>query len=184
MARKLREDFEGAIHHVYARGNDRQAIFLSDLDRRFYLATLRRVVMERGWGCLAYCLMPNHVHLLIETPRANLGRGMQVLHGKYAQRFNQRHGRHGHLFQGRFGAVRVKDDAQLWMAAAYIAGNPVRAGLCERPEEWRWSSHAAIVSGRAPFWLDVARLLSFFEIPAAGSRRRYVGLVGARLKAA
>ena len=120
------------------------------------------------------------MHLLIEAPRGNLGRGMQHLHGKYAQRFNQRHGRQGHLFQGRFGAVRVKDDAQLWMAAAYIAANPVRAGLCERP----WSSHAAIVGERAPFWLDVDRPLDFVDAPAAAPRQRYVGLVDARLAGA
>src|SRR5919198_2592385 len=85
---------------------------------------LGRVVMRKRWRCLAYCLMDNHVHLLVETVDANLGRGMQRLHSSYAQTFNARHGRSGHVFQGRYGAARMTDDAQLYVAAAYIARTP------------------------------------------------------------
>ena len=159
MPRKHREDFEGAIHHVFARGNDRQPIFVTDSDRLIYLRMLQRVIGRMTWRCLAYCLMENHVHLLLEAPLGNLSAGMQLLHGRYAQDFNQRHGRVGHRFQGRFGAVRIESDQQLWAAAAYIGRNPVAAGLCERAEEWRWSSYAATL-GREPVpqWLDLARL--------------------------
>jgi REP element-mobilizing transposase RayT len=91
---------ENGIFHVYARGNDRQAIYRDDGDRATYLRLLERVVRRQEWRVLAFCLMDNHVHLLVQTPHADLGRGMQRLHGHYAQTFNARHGRVGHLFQG------------------------------------------------------------------------------------
>ena len=120
----------------------------------------------KRWRCLAYCLMDNHVHLLIETPEANLGSGMQWLHGFYAQAYNERHGRVGHVFQGRYGAVRITSDEQLWTVAAYIANNPVEGGLCARPEDWPWSSHAAAILGRpSPDWLDVERLRTMGSDP-------------------
>lgn len=148
----------GAVHHVYARGNDRQRIFADDADRRAYLCLLGQEVARRHWRCLTYCLMANHVHLLVETPAPNLSVGMCLLQGQYARRFNRRHGRTGHVFQGRYGAVRIEDDAQLWMTVGYIARNPVEAGLVARAGDWRWSSHQAVM-GRAPSgWLDVPGL--------------------------
>ena len=139
-------------------------IYRDDDDRRLYLTTLRLAVARAKWHCLAYCLMDNHVHLLIETPHAGLGRGMQWLHGLYADTFNKRHGRSGHVFQGRYGAKRIKTDAQLWVTARYIARNPVEAGLCAEPGGWVWSSHAATVGAcAAPAWLDVARLRGYFS---------------------
>src|SRR2546423_3250668 len=162
MPRRPREELAGGIHHVYARGNDRRAIYVDDFDRAAYLTTLGRVVSIKGWRCLAYCLMDNHVHLLIETPEPNLGSGIQRLHGQYAQAHNERHGRSGHLFQGRFGANRIRSDQQLLGTAAYIARNPVESGLCTRPDQWRWGSHRLTISPPAPDWLDVDRLLSYF----------------------
>src|SRR5213082_2729696 len=120
MPRQLRQEVEGGIHHVYARGNDRRRIYLDDTDRRTYLFLLARVVLVKRWRCLAYCLMDNHLHLLVETPEANLGSGMQRLHSLYAQIHNERHGRCGHLFQDRFGSVRVLSDEQLWAVVAYV----------------------------------------------------------------
>src|SRR3712207_7313843 len=127
MPRKPREEEPGAIHHVYARGNNRRLIYEDDRDRALYLAMLAAVVRRHEWHLLAYCLMDNHVHLLVETPRPNLGSGMQRLHGDYALLFNRRHERRGHLFQGRYGAKRVRDDAQLVTVLRYIADNPVEA---------------------------------------------------------
>jgi putative transposase len=184
MPRRPREEVEGGVHHVYARGNDKRAIYLDDDDRAKYLALLGRVVGLTRWRCLAYCLMDNHVHLLIETPEANLGRGMQRLHGLYARAFNDRHGRSGHLFQGRYGGVRSVTDAQLWATVAYVALNPVEAGLCAEAEDWHWGSHAAIVEGRAPDWLDVPRLLSYFDALGGQPRQRYLDLIGIRAGAA
>jgi REP-associated tyrosine transposase len=181
MARPPREELAGAIHHVYARGNAKGLIYLDDVDRERYLVLLGKAVVRQRWRCLAYCLMDNHVHLLIETPAPNLGRGMQWLHGLYASAFNGRHSRAGHLFQGRFGAVRVKSDAQLLMLARYIARNPVEGGLCDEPDEWPWSSHGtALADTGGPAWLDTPRLLDFFGAGGGESRRRYAELVALR----
>jgi putative transposase len=176
MGHEPRQEADGAVHHVFARGNRRQEIYVDDADRRTYLAMLRAVTRRHRWRCLAYCLMSNHVHLLIETPQSNLGLGMKRLHGPYAQSFNRRHRRVGHLFQGRYGAVRVDDDEQVWATAAYIALNPVEAGLCEAACEWPWSSYAAVVGGWEPAWLDAARLFSYFDAAGGDGRRRYVEL--------
>jgi len=165
MPRGPRGEVEGAIWHVYARGNRQQETFLDDDDRRLYLGLLGKTVRWQRWLCLAYCLMDNHLHLLLETPEPNLGSGMQRLQSTYAQAFNKRHGRSGHLFQGRYGAVRIDSDEQLWVTARYIAMNPVQAGLCKEPGAWVWSSHAATVGAAAgPVWLDVARLRGYFGI--------------------
>jgi putative transposase len=144
MARKPRENVEGGIYHVYARGNGREAIYRDPIDMQTYLGMLGQVVRSKRWFCLAYCLMNNHVHLLLETPEANLSSGMQRLHSGYARSFNARHGSVGHVFQGRYGAVRIVTDGQLCAAAAYIARNPVDAGLCVRPEHWPWSSYGSV----------------------------------------
>jgi REP element-mobilizing transposase RayT len=163
VPRKLRQEEPGAIFHVYARGNNKQAIFLDDRDRTEYLRLLAETVRHCGWRLLGYCLMNNHVHLLVETPKPNLGSGIQRLHGKYGIYFNERHGRVGHVFQGRFGAERIKSEGQFWAAAAYVVRNPVEAGLCPRPEDWTWSSHRYVLDGTAPAWLDAARLIWHFS---------------------
>jgi putative transposase len=181
MPRQPREELAGGIHHVYARGNAKQLIYLDDADRERYLRILGKAVLRHRWRCLAYCLMDNHVHLLVETPTPNLGRGMQWLHGLYARAFNGRYSRSGHLFQGRFGAVRVKSDAQLLMVVRYIARNPVEGGLCGEPDDWPWSSHATVRRDQArPAWLDTPRLLDFFGASGGESLRRYAELVALR----
>src|SRR5687768_8730792 len=102
MARKPRMEVAPGVYHVYARGNDRRRIFLDDEDRRRYLALLAAVTSHRRWLTMAYCLMDNHVHLLIETLEPNLGRGMHRLQGGFAQWFNKRHGTTGHVFERRY----------------------------------------------------------------------------------
>ena len=139
MARRPRNETEPGVHHVYARGVEKRVIFLDDDDRRLYLALLRGVVDSFDWACHAYCLMTNHVHLLIQTFEPNLGRGMHALHGLYARLFNERYERVGHLFQNRFGSRQVHDEVQLARVAAYIFENPVAAGLCATPDEWAWT---------------------------------------------
>ena len=177
MPRRPRAEFEAGIHHAFARGNRRQPIYADDADRLRYLATLGRVTTRMEWRCLAYCLMGNHVHLLVETRSPNLGAGMHRLHGAYAQYFNRRHGHSGHLFQARFDAVPIANDPQLWMTAAYIARNPVDAGLCDTVADWPWSSHGALLARRPPCWLDWPRLLSYFGAHGGEGYRRYVDLV-------
>ena len=107
MARPLRLEFSGAIYHLTSRGNARQRIFFTDADRELFLTTLGGVVRRYHWICHAYCLMANHYHLLVETPKANLWIGMRQLNGIYTQSFNRRRNRIGHLFQGRFKAILV-----------------------------------------------------------------------------
>ena len=177
MARKLRENHPGGVYHVYARGNNRELIYRDDVDRRLYLKRLEKVAMRLRWGGLAYCLMNNHVHLLLETPNPNLSAGMQALHGGYAQVFNARHGRVGHVFQGRYGAVRMQSDAQVCATAAYIARNPQTAGLCRTPAAWPWSSFRSISAPRAPSWMDAPKLLSFFHRRPEIALRSYSEMV-------
>ena len=163
-----------------ARGAKGELLFLDDDDRHAYLRLLARVVEEQEWRCLAFCLMENHIHLTVETPQPNLGIGMHLMHGRFAQRFNDRHGTSGHVFQSRYRSKRVRSDAQMWQTMRYVARNPVEAGLCRRPDDWRWSSHAAVAGASefVPGWLDVARAL--FEFASAGGdpRTRYVEFVG------
>jgi putative transposase len=180
MVRALREDTEG-IHHVYARGNNRERIFRDAADRDAYLKTLASVTVRMRWRVLAYCLMDNHLHLLIETREPNLGRGMQRLHSLYARTFNDRYRHTGHVFEGRYGSRRVVTDEQLWATVSYIAHNPVKAGLCATPDQHPWSSHALVVKGRAPRWLDEGRLFECFEDVGGDPRRRYAELVEGRL---
>ena len=108
MARPLRIEFPGAVYHVTSRGNAGEPIVLSDADRQAFLDVLEGVVSRYHWRCHAYCLMDNHYHLLVETADANLSLGMRQLNGVYTQRFNRRHERFGHLFQGRFKGILVQ----------------------------------------------------------------------------
>ena len=177
MPRKLREEVADGVFHVFARGVDRRLIYLDDLDRERYLEMLGAEVERRSWRCLAYCLMDNHLHLLVETPKPNLGAGMQRLHGDFAQKVNKRHRRVGHLFQGRYGAVRITTDEHLWTVVPYIARNPVAGGLVGDAAAWRWSSHAATLAGAAnPAWLDVSRVVELVGAGCRDGRRRYAEL--------
>ena len=148
MARPLRIEFPGALYHVTSRGNARQDIALDDEDRAAFLAVLAEARERFAWLVHAYCLMGNHYHLMVETPEANLSRGMRQLIGVYTQRFNRRHGRVGHLFQGRYKAILVERESYLLELCRYVVLNPVRAGLVARVEDWRWSSYAE-TAGRA-----------------------------------
>jgi REP element-mobilizing transposase RayT len=160
MPRRPRFEEAGAVHHVYARGVERRAIFLDDVDRVVYLDLLGFVVREWRWDCFAYCLMDNHIHLLIRTPEPNLGLGMQRFHSMYAQQFNERHARVGHLFQGRYGSSRIRTPQRLAYVTEYIDANPVKAGFCADPSDWFWSSSGAVNSGDAPRWLRKPRALA------------------------
>lgn len=153
-----------------ARGVDRRQIFVDDEDYRAFTRLLAMVTREKEWRLMSFCQMPNHVHLLIETPKPNLGRGMQFLLGEYAPAFNERQGRDGHLFQGRFKSIRVKTDDALIRLVGYITANPVKARLCKRARDWPWGSDALVNSpGSAPPWLAHKRLVDRLE-DIVGSR--------------
>lgn len=125
MARPQRIEYEGAVYHVTARGNERRAIFLDDGDRIRFLRVLGESVERFDVRLYLFCLMPNHIHLVVETPRANLGRFMHQLQTAYTVYFNHRHSRHGHLTQGRYGASLVEEDAYLLRLSRYVHLNPV-----------------------------------------------------------
>jgi len=178
MARPLRIEFPGALYHVTSRGNARQRVFRDDEDRELFLATLAWVVERFGWRCHAYCLMDNHIHLLIDTPQPNLSRGMRQLNGVYTQRFNRRHGKVGHLFQGRYKAILVEKEGYLLELARYIVLNPVRAKMVKTPERYPWSSYQPML-GLAPVppALAIEWVLDQFARTRATARRRYAKFV-------
>lgn len=174
VARAPRQFIAGGIYHVFARGSNRQAIFTFDSDRIDFLGCLDRVVARAELRCLAYCLMTNHYHLVLETADGELSRALKALNGTYALRFNRRYDRDAHLFKNRFGAVQQETDSQLIWTLRYTVMNPVRQGLCGSPEEWRWSSYRASAGlDRAPRFLDIGRLLSFFGDVSERSMAQY-----------
>jgi REP element-mobilizing transposase RayT len=167
MSRPIRIEFSGALYHVTARGDRREAIYEDDVDREQFLEVLGDVVTRFNWQCHAYCLMGNHYHAVIATPDGNLSKGMRQLNGVYTQWSNRRHRRTGHLFQGRFKAVLVDADSYLLELTRYVVLNPVRAGMVKRPRDWKWSSYRATIGEViAPEWLKTDGLLAQF-----GSRR-------------
>ena len=150
MGHKHRLEVEGGIYHVTARGNAQAAIFRDRQDYRVLCDVVSETVDRHRWRCHSYCLLPNHYHFLLETPQANLGRGMLVLNGTYARRFNWRYKRVGHVFQGPYGAVLIENDDHLLEVCRYIALNPVRAGLAPTPAGWPWSSYGALAGLTEP----------------------------------
>ena len=128
------------MFHVTSRGVRKQTIYRDELDYQLFLGLFERVRQRAEWEHLGWCLMPNHFHLIVQTPTESLARGMHMLNGTYARRFNARHAFEGHLFEKRYDARFVEGDDQLEKTVLYVANNPVRAGLCESPSDWPWSS--------------------------------------------
>lgn len=143
MARLPRLILPGQAHHVILRGNNRQAIFISDVDRQQLLGVMAEVSAQYGVAIHAYVLMDNHVHMLLTPPTADaLSRMMQALGRRYVGWFNARHQRSGTLWEGRFRAGLIEGERNLRACMRYIESNPVRAGLCAEPALWPWSSAA------------------------------------------
>lgn len=182
MARPIRVEFPGAVYHVTARGNERRRTFRDDADRQQFLATLEQVAKEHGLRVHGYCLMPNHYHLLVETPRANLSRSIGWLQTTYTIRFNRRHRRSGHLFQGRFKAHLVEVDSYAMELLRYVHLNPVRSRDKQAPvprernvalRQYPWSSHRAYLGkSPAPSWL-CTDWLSFFGRRRSAGQKEY-----------
>lgn len=178
MTRPLRIEFPGALYHVTSRGNGRADIYLGDADRQAFLEGLGKVCRRMQWVCYTYCLMTNHYHLVVETPAGNLSKGMRQVNGVYTQRFNRRHGRIGHVLQGRYTAILVERDAYLLELVRYVVLNPVRAGMVKSPAHWPWSSYGATVGqGAAPDWLATAWVLHQFGGTGQQARARYAQFV-------
>jgi REP element-mobilizing transposase RayT len=179
MARKLRVEYPGAIYHLMNRGDRREPIFKDDRDRELFLKTLGEACEKTGWEVHACCLMANHFHLVVETPRANLVAGMKWFLGTYTGRFNRRHKYFGHLFSGRYKSLIVDGSGNGYLKTVcdYVHLNPVRAKLL-RPDQtlaaYRWSTYLEYLRspGKRPAWLRVGRLLGEHGIPRDSSAGR------------
>jgi REP element-mobilizing transposase RayT/AraC-like DNA-binding protein len=176
MARPLRIEFPGAVYHVTSRGDRREPIFVDDEDRRSMLAVVEQAMARFDAQVLAYCLMGNHYHLVLNTRQANLSRLMRHLNGVTTQNFNRRHGKVGHLFQGRFKAILVDRESYLLEVCRYVELNPVRAGIVDEPGAWPWSSFRAHVGQADPApWLDTSGVHGFLlgrDVHTAAERRQ------------
>jgi REP element-mobilizing transposase RayT len=190
MARKVRVEYPGAIYHVMNRGDRREPIFKDDADRQRFVETLAEACAKTGWEVHAYVLMPNHFHLVVETPQPNLVAGMKWFLGTYTGRFNRRHKLFGHLFSGRYKSLFVDGSGSGYLKSVcdYVHLNPARAKRvnADRPlRSFVWSSWPAYLRAPAlrPRWLRVDRLLGQWGIPKesrAGRRRLEQGLEARR----
>lgn len=187
MARPLRICYEGAVYHVIIRGNERRAIFLSPADHERFVRQMADSVRLFDIRLYLYCLMTNHVHFVLETPQGNLSRFMQRLKTAYAVYFNQRHDRHGHLFQGRFGATLVDKDEYMLKLSRYVHLNPVFVKAHEEKtdrervqilRDYAWSSYRSYIgrSARADFvdYDPVLSLMGASKKKQSSSYRRFV----------
>lgn len=146
MARNARRLSSCDIYHVMIRGNDKKDIFFDDEDRRRFLGILEKVKDSNNYYNLAYCLMNNHVHLLIREGCETISQTMKRINVTYAYYFNHKYNRIGHLFQDRFRSEIIEDDNYLLLAVRYIHNNPVKAGIVVKPEDYPWSSYKAYIN--------------------------------------
>ncbi|MGQ0508137.1 MAG: transposase [Myxococcaceae bacterium] len=172
MPRRPRLEFPSATYHVFGRGNRREKIFLDDQDYKSYLNTLRELSAKSGVEVIAYCLMPNHPHLALRTHRLSLSKFMQRVNSRHANRFNRRHAKCGHLYQGRYRAIVVDSEAYLFKLVRYIHQNPPRAGLVPHVGNWPYSSHGQYLEPSSA-WVSPTEVLS-----KIGGPQGYLALMG------
>ena len=179
MPRPLREQVEGGVYHLVSRGVRKLPIFHDDRDRERFLWLLEATADRYSWQIHAYCLMTNHFHLLVTTDEANVSAGMQYLNGRYCQWFNWRHDYEGHVVERRFYSVLLETDSHLLAAARYIVLNPVRAGICRRAADWRWSSYRSTVKALVSVPRLSRWLLTVFHREPKRARERFAEFVRA-----
>jgi len=178
MSRPIRVEYAGALYHVTSRGNRREDIFLDEGDRLVWLSIFAEVCDRFNWRCHAWCLMDNHYHILIETIEGNLSKGMRHLNGVYTQKSNRKHGRVGHVYQGRYKAILVQKDGYLLELSRYVVLNPVRAGMVGDVLEWEWSSYPMMIGVKScPVWLEPDYLLSQFGASREVAVEGYINFV-------
>ena len=174
MARPLRIQYSGAFYHITSRGNERKDIFKSDRDREKFCSYLESASSRYGAVIHAYCLMRNHYHLLLETPRGNLSEIMRHINGAYTTYYNVKRNRSGHLLQGRYKAILIDADEYAKELSRYIHLNPVRVGAVRKPQEYRWSSYRNYVGENEEHeWLETVFILAYFGKKISQSQRRY-----------
>ena len=192
MARKLRVEYAGAIYHVINRGDRREPIFRIQRDREMFLDTLAEACLKTGWQVHAFCLMPNHFHLVVETPGANLVSGMKWFLGTYTSRLNRRHRLVGHLFSGRYKALFVEGSGTGYLKTVcdYVHLNPARAKLLTAEDKlscYVWSSYPAYLrpARQRAVWLRTDRLFGEHGLSAdtAAARREFASRMEAQRRA-
>lgn len=170
MARPLRDADPGDFFHVCTRGNSRCDIYTDAEDRLMFLTILDRCRIKHNWRVYAWCLMTTHYHLVLATPDGGLSEGMCVLNGGFSRWWNKRQNREDHLFGKRFFSKKITSDEHLFEAIRYVLLNPVRAGLCDDPSDWRWSSYKASTGlAKAPPLLALGELLGLFGLEPASA---------------
>ncbi len=176
MPRRARIDAPGAVHHIIMRGIERRKIFRSDPDRLDFIKRLAAIVNETQTQCLAWALIPNHIHLLLRTGRLPIATVMQRLLTGYAVRFNRKYRRHGQLFQNRYKSILCQEDPYLKELVRYIHLNPIRAGLVEdlnSLERFNWCGHGVLAGKRANDWQEIEGVLKHFGKRRASAIRAY-----------
>jgi putative transposase len=173
MARPPRLQAPGTLHHVIARGNERREVFRDDADREDYLERIARYRERFGFRLYAYCLMPNHIHLAVEQGPTSLSAFMHALQSSYTQYFNRRHGRVGHLFQGRYKSFLVDCDRYFLALVRYIHENPVKAGIVPEARAYPWSSDRFFRRGTGAPWFDLERAFAILGPNRQEGMRRY-----------
>ena len=174
MSRPLRIEYPGAWYHVMNRGRIREEIFLSREDYENFIKILQETSESWNIKISAYCLLPNHYHLLVNTPDGNISRCMRHINGVYTQRFNRQHKTDGQLFRGRYKAVLVEADSHLLEVLRYIHRNPLRAGLAKKLDEFAWSSHQGYLSAAKQWaWLHKDFLLTMLCEKKRGRKAAY-----------
>lgn len=177
MARPLRIEFEGAVYHVTARGNERRKIFFSKKDYEKFKEYIADAREKYGFILHGYVFMTNHYHLLIETPEKNLSKIMHYINSSYTTYTNVKRKRSGHLFQGRFKSIVVDKDSYLLELSRYLHLNPVRAKLVEKPEEYRYSSYVSYISAHGETLVTRSSILEMLNAKENEARKRYKAFV-------
>lgn len=179
MARRPRLQFPGAVYHVMARGNRKHTIFHDTLDYARFVRVVAKAVRLYEVRIFAYCLMPNHYHLVLDTPRGNLSEAMQYINGLFARISNGRYGLTGHLFGERFRSLLIEREGYLKRAVRYVVRNPVRAGIVSKTAEWPWSSYRSSAGlEAAPVWLQSDWIQWAFRADTLHEgQRRYISYV-------
>jgi putative transposase len=178
MPRRHRIQAAGAAYHVTANGAARSALFRDDRDRQTFLDLVAEAVARFEWTCHAYCLMSTHYHLLVQTALPNISAGMQRLNSCYVQQFNRRHKEVGGRLARRFGDVMVASESHALELFRYISMNPVRAGICKDPSDWKWSSYAAHIGlAQRPSFLTLEWVRAYFGSDPAKAAQRLASFV-------
>jgi putative transposase len=179
MPYPLRASIAGGLTHLTVRGVDRRLIFLDDYDRGAIVTGIARATNRYEWSLHAWAVLGNHFHLLVDGSQPKISSGMQLINAIYARRYNARYGRRGHLVEERFGSYVIRSEAHYFRTIRYIVLNPVRAGLCDRPADWPWSSYRATAGlERAPAFLDVEAVWVRFGPTPAAAQAEFAAFIG------